>query len=158
MIIKLAGIINFPFLKTPRKNFNGKEEYSVLLMIAKYNMKDVAKHAGIALEELEEIVKDGDSSDNEKLHGYFYINATSQYQPKIVDRECKSIDAEELKAGNRCICRISLKEWSFMGKSGKKCYLQGIQKVNDGIDLFEKNEVENDFMILDEEDIELPFS
>lgn len=109
------------------------------------------------LESLKTPLRDGDiEHPGEPTYaGRYFINASSSFQPEVVDVECKPInDASAIYNG--ILGRVSLKFYVYNheGKCGIGCQLQNLQKIRDGERITHRSSAKDDFANLsgDEED------
>lgn len=97
---------------------------------------------------------DGDTErDDEAYKGHYYLNASSNSAPQIVDRKVKPIlDRNEVYSG--CYARVSLNFYPYNanGVKGIACGLGNIQKVRDGEPLGGKTNAADDFATLNDDD------
>lgn len=140
---------------TPKKNDQGKEVYSVTIVIPKsdtetYNKLSVAiqevyndseevlKANNKTLPKLEDIkqpLRDGDEDrDGDPIFaGSWFINATSIYAPGIFDADRNIItDKDSVYSGCYGRASISLYAYNKKGGRGIAAGLRGLQKLEDG--------------------------
>lgn len=152
----------------PKKDKNGKEKYSVMVLIPKTDLetldkirvavescytesKDTLKGKGVSCPALGAIhtpLRDGDEEHpGEELYsGMMFLNASGIYAPDIIDSNKEDItDHEEVYSG--CYCRVSLGFYAYNtnGSKGIACSLRAIMKIADGERLGSKGSARDDF-------------
>lgn len=139
MVKIIHGFINYPHLTQKWKAFD-KETYSAMILIKKEEATD----------DINDLISDGAEID-EKYKDFYIMNASSIYEIPLYDRKLKQIDATVICSGDECNFKVSIKEWNYRNKTGKKAYLQAIQKLSSGIEISTVD-------FISYEDEELPFS
>lgn len=159
----------------PRLNdLNGKEEYSICLLIPKQDketlakLKEAMKNAiqikwqGKPPKNLRNPLRDGDSDgDNgvpdsatageEPYGGHYFINAKNTRQPKVVGRDMnESIDPTDFVSGDYCRASISAFAYDTKGNKGVAFGLNHIQIVRKGEPLGSYSSPDDDFEKLEE--------
>lgn len=153
-----------------KKSINGGDpKYSVSLLIDKNDKKTIkaikdaieeAKQEGIAKfggkipGKLKEPLRDGDEErpDDETYAGMLFMNANSNNQPQIVNKQVQPIlDQTEVYSG--CIANVSVSFYCFNtnGNKGVACGLGNIQKVADGERLGGGASAESDFGVVEDD-------
>ena len=99
-------------------------------------------------------LRDGDDERNDDAYkGHYFINANSNTQPQIVDKNVKPIlDRSEVYSG--CYARVSLNFYAFNnnGNKGVACGLGNIQKIRDGESLSGRSSAADDFTTVVDDD------
>lgn len=150
---------------------NGPERYSVSVLIPKSDTEtvkaineaiDAAISDGIAKfggkkpnkNAIKLPLRDGDiEREDEAYKGHYFINANSNTQPQIVDKNVKPIlDRSEVYSG--CYARVSLNFYAFNsnGNKGIACGLGNIQKIRDGEPLGGRSSAADDFTTVEDDD------
>lgn len=150
---------------------NGPERYSVSVLIPKDDKEtlraievaiDAAIEEGVAKfggkkpnkAAIKLPLRDGDTErEDEAYKGHFFINANSNTQPQIVDKNVKPIlDQSEVYSG--CYARVSLNFYAFNsnGNKGVACGLGNIQKIRDGESLGGRSSATDDFGTVADDD------
>ena len=137
---------------------NGKDEYSVLLLIPKTDSEtllqikeaieecyaeslDVLRgnnKTNPSLDSIHTPLRDGDAEkpDNDMFKGMMFINASSKFAPKIFDVNKEDItDRNQVYSGCWCRFRIRLFAYNQAGPKGISCSLQALQKIEDDVRL-----------------------
>lgn len=150
---------------TPRAAEEGaKLKYSVCILIPKKD-KALVKQFTDAIEAAKELgrvekwkgklpvplkagLRDGDTErpDDPTYKGHWFINATSEKKPSVVDKDLNAIlDPVDFYSG--CYGRISVNMYPYdtKGNKGVACGLRNIQKVEDGERLSGGATAEEDF-------------
>lgn len=140
---------NYPNLFTPKTlEETGELRYSISILIPKSELETInkineaivgAKLKGIEkfndLENIKNPLRDGDieKPDNLNYKNHYFLNATSKYQPGVVDKDLKKITNEQIIYPG-CYGRVSINFYPFdkNGVSGIGCGLQNVQKMFDG--------------------------
>lgn len=150
---------------------NGPERYSVSVLIPKSDTEtvkaineaiDAAIAEGVAKfggkkpdkNKIKLPLRDGDDERNDDAYkGHYFINANSNTQPQIVDKNVKPIlDRSEVYSG--CYARVSLNFYAFNnnGNKGVACGLGNIQKIRDGESLSGRSSAADDFTTVVDDD------
>lgn len=135
-----AAFVN---LVQPKLNMQNKLKYSLVMLFDKNKDGELQEiHA-----EIDSIIKerwgekipkglktpilDGDTKTHNGFPGSWYINASTERQPAVVDHEVKSISAGEIYPG--CYCKASISFWAYDNvQKGISCNLLNVQKVDEG--------------------------
>jgi hypothetical protein len=174
----IIGPARFSFLNVtkPKPNQSGKLKYSVSLLIPKKDKEqkariDAAVNAAIAAGQsklkgvkpakLKLPLRDGDD-DREKYPeyaGHWFVNATSDQQPGIVDKNRQAIiDESEIYSGMFGRASVNFYAFDTNGNRGIACGLNNLQKLKDGEKLTSRKDAEDDFddefVFADDEDDE----
>jgi len=166
----ITGVVRLSYAHVweARSINGGKPKFGVSLIIPKSDTKTIDKiEAAIqaAYEEgegklkgngktipklasLKTPLRDGDvdRSDDEAYADSYFVNATSDTAPGIIDLAKKPItDHSEIYSG--VYARVSIDFYAFNsnGNKGIACGLNNIQKVKDGVPLGGKSKAEDDF-------------
>ena len=144
--------LGYCYLTTPRKLDNGNDKYGSMLIIPKTDtatMKQIndaiAEARRVGLEKgirgantFPSPVHDGDGQKprggeyGPECKGCWVINASSNRQPKVVDKRVQPIlDASEIYSGMWAIVDINFACFSVPGNTGLSCYLNNVQKIRD---------------------------
>ena len=93
--------------------------------------------------------------NDEAFKNSFYLNASSKYKPKVVNRKVEPI-TNEAEVYSGCYGKISVVFYGFTSgdNMGIAAGLGNIQKILDGESL-EKRSVLNEFDVIDEENFSL---
>lgn len=139
----------------PKAIEGGKPKYSVSLIIPKKDTATVAKiKAAIEaayvegesklkgngksvppLNSLKTPLRDGDTErpDNEEYAGAYFINASSDNMPGIVDSNVEPIlDRSEVYSGVYGRASVNFYAYNAKGNKGIACGLNNLQKIKDG--------------------------
>lgn len=154
----------------PRMNdMNGKDEYSMAVLIPKDDTKTVAKikaaieeakkdkFAGKVPANFREPLRDGDDErpDDEAYSGHYFMNLKSQNRPGIVDKDRQEvIDADAFISGD--YCRVSMNAYAYdvNGNRGVSFGLGNVQVVEKGKPLTNRARAEDDFDDWDDDSAE----
>lgn len=150
-------------------NGTGDPKYSCCLLIKKSDTAVVAKlraaieaikkdpralarWGGSVPKNLKNPLRDGDAEkDDENYAGCYFINASGQRHPRIIDRQCNDVlDQDEVYSGCYANVRIGLFAYSASGNKGIGAGLEVIQKVRDGERLSGGSSLEG-FDVLDDD-------
>ncbi len=178
-VITGKGRLTFAFVWDAREQDDGTRKYSTGFLIRKDDARTLAKiqqavqnaivHGrakGFWNDKLPPNFKlplrDGDLEADEKgddYRGHFFLNATTQNAPGIVDAERQDIlDHDEVYSG--CYARLSINFYPFNtnGNKGIACGLNNLQKLHDGEPLSAvRSKPEEDFGNFDDNSGDLPF-
>lgn len=174
VIIKNARL-SYPALFTPKAAPGStQEKYSASLIIPKSDTEtlnkieaaiDAAKKQGQAEKfggklpaNLKTPLRDGDAErpDDAAYKNAYFLNASSNNKPQVVDRSVKDItDATEVYAG--CYVNVSVNFYPFntSGNKGIAAGLGNVQKFKDGDALAGGAKAEDEFEVIDSSDEEL---
>lgn len=152
----------------PRVNdMNGKEEYSLALLIPKTDTKTVGKINAAVKEaaakkfgdkvpaKFRHPLRDGDEErpDDEAYAGHYFVNVKSQQKPGIVDKDRNEVlDASEFLSGDYCRCSLNAYAYDVSGNRGAALGLNNIQVLAKGEPLTSAARAEDDFDDWDEEE------
>lgn len=161
----VTGKVRFSYVSVfePKTTEDGKEKYSVSLLIDKKDKKTIdavnkavenAKQAGISKfgGKIPAVLKlpthDGDVErpDDEAYCDKYFINAKSNTKPGLLDRKgCPIIDPTEFYSG--CYGHASVNFYAFNsnGNKGIACGLNNLMKTEDGEPLAGRSKAEDDF-------------
>lgn len=145
----------------PRMNdMNGKDEYSMAILIPKTDSATVGKIKA-AIEEAKKDkfasktpsnfrspLRDGDEErpDDEAYAGHYFMNLKSQNRPGIVDKERQEvIDSDAFISGD--YCRVSMNAYAYdvNGNRGVSFGLGNVQVLEKGDPLTSRARAEDDF-------------
>ncbi len=178
-VITGKGRLTFSFVWEPREQDDGSKKYSTGFLIRKddartlQNIQQAVNNAiihgrakGFWNDKLppnfKTPLRDGDLEADEKgedYRGHYFLNATSQNAPRIVDSAIQDImDRDEVYSG--CYARLSLNFYPFNtnGNKGIACGLNHVQKLHDGEPLSaSRSKPEDDFNNFDDNSGDLPF-
>ena len=167
--------LSYAHIWTPQTTDEGKEKYSVCLLISKTDTETIdriqrAVQAAIergtavfggrtpAPSLLKLPLRDGDAErpEDAAYRSCVFLNASSDTAPQIVDQRVQRIlRQEEVYSG--CYARVSLNFYAYntKGNKGIAAGLGNIQKVRDGERLDGRMNAEDEFDCLPEEDDDL---
>lgn len=149
---------------------NAKKKYSVSLILPKSDTKSInivkaaiqnALQAGIGKlggkipAVWKNPLRDGDTErpDDEAYKGCYFINATSQQKPGIVNAQRQPItDPDEFYSGCYGYASVNFFAFNANGNKGVACGLNNLMKTKDGESLGGRSTAEADFA-----NIEVPF-
>jgi len=152
----------------PRVNdMNGKEEYSMAILIPKEDKETIAKinaAVGEAVKEkfggkkpanLRHPLRDGDDErpDDENYAGAFFMNIKSQNKPGIIDKQRQEVlDVDEFVSGD--YCRVSMNAYAYdvNGNRGVAFGLGNIQVLAKGEPLSGRARATDEFGSWDDDD------
>lgn len=162
----VTGVVRLSYanLFTPKKNDEGKEQYSVMLLVPKTDEATVAKlraAAKAAIEakwgnkpppNLKSSLRDGDAEHpgEEPYAGHWFLNVRSNDPPQIVDERLVPItDPTALTSGD--YARVSLGSFGYeaKGNKGVSFGLGNVQRVRKGEPLGSRVRAENEFAPVD---------
>ncbi len=147
---------NFVQVFSPKESLDGKMKYSVMLLIPKEKKEtlseikkgvitqfDLAKMSMFEGKEMTDIqnfkvpIRDGDDpnegKEGDEYKGNFFMNATTQIRPGIVDKSGNYItDALNLYSGCYGFAHITFYPFKKKGNKGIACGLQNLQKTEEG--------------------------
>jgi hypothetical protein len=147
----VTGKVRFSYANVfqPGETPNGTLKYSVSIMIPKSDKDTVARFkkafedtktvnaavwGGSVPKLLKGGLRDGDvEKDDPAYAGYYFINASSNEKPGIVDADMNAvIDPEEFYSG--CYGRVAIEFYPYQveGSKGIACGLGNVQKLEDG--------------------------
>ena len=130
-----------------------KAKYSVSLLIPKTDKQTIrliqeavaeatdqgqmSKWGGKVPKTLKTPLRDGDAEKDTDEHpeyeGMYFINASSERQPGLVDSHKQEIfSADELKSGDYGLASINFYPFSVSGNNGIACGLNNLMKKRDG--------------------------
>lgn len=130
-----------------------KAKYSVSLLIPKTDLQTIAliqeavaeatdqgqmsKWGGKVPKTLKTPLRDGDAEKDTDEHpeykGMFFINASSDRQPGLVDSHKQEIfSADDLKSGDWGLASVNFYPFSVSGNNGIACGLNNLMKKRDG--------------------------
>ena len=130
-----------------------KAKYSVSLLIPKTDLQTIAliqeavaeatdqgqmsKWGGKVPKTLKTPLRDGDAEKDTDEHpeykGMFFINASSDRQPGLVDSHKQEIfSADDLKSGDWGLASVNFCPFSVSGNNGIACGLNNLMKKRDG--------------------------
>lgn len=161
----VTGKVRFSYANVfePKANDEGKELYSVSLIISKDDKEtidkinaavkqakeqNVAYFGGSVPKMLKGGLRDGDEEKDDPAYANsYFINANSFVKPGLVDADLNPIlDRSEFYSG--CYGRASLTFYAYDGKSkGIACGLNNIQKLEDGEKLGGNSSAASDFAV-----------
>lgn len=96
---------------------------------------------------------DEEGVDDPAYEGMMFLNASSRYQPGIVNRKVEDIiDQNEVYSGCYCNVDVNFYAFSVEGNKGIAVGLNNIQKVKDGERLAGGRSAKDAFTALDDED------
>ena len=159
----------------PKSIGDGAPKYSISLIIPKSDKKTVdAAKAAIraaydegqsklkgsgktvpALSAIKTPLRDGDAErkDDTAYAGCWFINATSNLKPGIVDAERQPIiEQEQIYSGCYGRASVSFFAYSVNGNRGIGASINNLQKIRDGEPLGGRASAEADFATADDED------
>lgn len=156
----------------PRKNeLNGKEEYSLVVLIPKTDKKtlkkirDAEKAAiektfnGKTPKGLRRVLRDGDTDDTyagrDGYTGCYFARVKSDRRPGIVDKSMNDVISDaDFQSGD--YCRVSLNAYAYnkTGNQGVSLGLENIQVLRKGEPLGNTSRPEDDFGALDDDEFE----
>jgi len=152
----------------PRMNdMNGKDEYSMTILIPKEDKTTIAKiNAAIEESKKEKFgdktpakfkapLRDGDEErpEDEAYKGHYFLNLKSQNQPGIVDKDRQEVlDDKEFISGD--YCRVSMNSYAYdvNGNKGVAFGLGNVQILAKGQPLTGRARAEDDFDEWDDEE------
>ena len=154
-------------VKKPRINEGGALKYSACLLIPKndtetldkisdavwaaYNeAKDTMADANGVIPTLEQIkcpVKDGDleKPGDPDYAGHYYIYASSNYRPEVVDAFLNPVEDDEIYSGMLGRASISFFAYQVFDNRGIGCALNNIQKLYEGRRMDRRRTAAEDF-------------
>jgi hypothetical protein len=176
--------VRFSYLSVFQPKLNtesGNEEFSVLVLIPKSNIEDVASVQG-AIRKLSAAewtskgkklppkfwnpLRDGDTDTKQdgsdfgpECKGHYLLNVkcTADYPPNVVgtvvvDGRFQALSKREFKSGDWGRVKLTMRAY-IKGSSGVGAYLSSIQKTREGEPLGSQSSAENDFKdFMDEDD------
>jgi hypothetical protein len=166
------GPVRFSYCNVwkPRMNDDGKEKYSVSLLIDKSDKKSIRKiKAAIdaAISSGESILKgkknikrplrdgDKDREGDGAYEGMFFLNANSDTQPGILDSQKNEIlDQKEFYSGCHGYASINFFVYNRKGNAGVGVGLNHLMKSKDGDPLNGRGSAEDDFADIEVEEDE----
>lgn len=149
---------------------NAKKKYSVSLILPKSDTKSInivkaaiqnalqasiGKLGGKIPAVWKNPLRDGDTErpDDEAYKGCYFINATSQQKPGIVNAQRQPItDPDEFYSGCYGYASVNFFAFNANGNKGVACGLNNLMKTKDGESLGGRSTAEADFA-----NIEVPF-
>lgn len=145
----------------PRVNdMNGKEEYSMSLLIPKTDEQTVGKINAAVKEaarkkfgdkipaKFRHPLRDGDEEkpEDDAYSGHFFLNVKSQQKPGIIDKDRQEvIDSNAFLSGD--YCRVSMNAYAYDVSGNRGCAfgLGNIQVISKGEPLTSQARAEDDF-------------
>ncbi|MGL6106539.1 DUF2815 family protein [Romboutsia sp.] len=163
--------INYPNLFIPKKvEYSDESRYSVCILIPKNDIETMekineaifkSKEKGLSVwgdipENIKTPLRDGDleKPGNEAYQNHYFVNTTNKYKPGIVNNLVKEIkNPEEIYPG--CYCRASIEFYPFYknNQCGIGCSIKNLQKISDGESILMSSRPEDDFTIIDGDQI-----
>ncbi len=164
--------ISFANIWTPKSINDSAEKYSVSCVIPKSDKQTIAninkaieaakedgkarRWGGKIPANLKLPLRDGDidRGDDENYVNCYFVNASSQEQPKIVNRKVQPI-TDPMLVYSGCYCNVSVNFYPFNanGNRGVAAGLSNIQFVRDGERLSGHASAESEFETLEDEDV-----
>lgn len=163
----VGGLVRFSYanvFQAKKNELNGKDQFSVCLLIPKKNkelLNKLKEGISTAIEQgiskcwngkrplkLKLPLRDGDEEkqDNPEYAGMYFINATSNNRPGVVDENCNRImDESEFYSGCWGNFAINFYPFSQKGNNGVGAGLLNLQKVKEGEKLSGGSTPEQDF-------------
>ena len=152
----------------PRINdMNGKEEYSMSLLIPKSDEKTITKINAAVKEAaakkfgdkvpatFRHPLRDGDEErpEDEAYKGHYFLNVKSQQKPGIVDKNRQEvIDSADFISGDYCRVSMNCYAYDVSGNRGAAFGLGNVQVLAKGEPLTSQARAEDDFDDWDDED------
>lgn len=99
---------------------------------------------------------DVDRPDQEECVGHYFVNARSNTAPGVVDKRLDPImDSTEVYSG--CYARASINFYAYntAGNRGIACGLNNIQKLEDGDHLGGRSRAEDDFDVIEDDEMDM---
>jgi hypothetical protein len=145
--VKVSGVVSYPNLfKAKRNNLNGKEEYSVDVLIDKTaDLKSLDAAVKAAVEKkfgndakkhpknIKLPVKDGDDKGTPEYAGKYYITCkadASKQKVVLCDNSLQPLQHEsDIQGGDFVNVNLSLYAYDANGNRGVSCGLLGVQLV-----------------------------
>lgn len=170
----ITGMVRMSYVTvfTPRAMEEGqKPKYSLCLLIPKEDKGtlqkinaaiETAKKAGVELwggklpKDLKMPLRDGDAERAEQPEyvGHYFLNAVSRKKPGIVDGKLKEI-VDQTKVYSGCYGKASIYFYAYdqAENKGIGSGLLNLQKVADGEPLTVRSRAEDDFEVVEEDNI-----
>jgi hypothetical protein len=162
----VTGKVRFSFVHVfePAETLNGQLKYSVSILIPKSD-KDTVARFNKAFEENKQAnaayfggsipkllkggLRDGDVEKEDPIYaGHYFINATSNEKPGIVDADLNPImDKNEFYSGCYGRASITLYAYDVTGAKGIAAGLNNVQKLEDGEKLGGASSAAADFAV-----------
>lgn len=162
----VTGVVrlSYPHLFEPAAVNDGeKKKYSCAILIPKSDTATIAKIQAAqkaAAEEgkaklggkipanLKVPLRDGDEEkpEDEAYAGHYFLNATSNTQPQVIDKSGMTLTEEDVYPG--CYVRVSLNMYAFNAEQKSKGIAAGLNnvlKVKDGERLDSRTSADEDF-------------
>lgn len=163
----VTGKVRFSYVNIfqPKMNDQGKEKYSLMLLIpktdaatinkikkaveeVKMDEKSKSKWGGKIPANLKLPLRDGDEEfpDKDEFKGMCFFNASSDFKPGIVDANCDPLlDSTEIYSG--CWGRVSVNFYAYSntGNKGVAAGLNNVQKLEDDESLAGRSSAKDDF-------------
>jgi len=155
---------SFPAVFEPRPDLNGDMKYSVDMLFSKEStdfkkLKQAVSHCiketwGTKPERFKSPFKEGATKTRagKVLDGYqdtMVITAKTKDRPQIVDKQMnKIIDRNDFYGGCYAHASVVFKAYAKGANVGVTCYLQNIQKLEDGPSFGGRSNAEDDFEVI----------
>ncbi len=172
----IIGPCRFSYLHAlePKAAPGGKPKYSVSMLIPKENTElkkridaaiqvaivaGVSKWGGKRPKNLKLPIRDGDAErDDDVYAGHWFINASSDNKPGIVNKDLQEIiNPDEIYSGMYGRASVNFYAFNTNGNMGIACGLNNLQKLKDGESLTGRKRAEDDFddeyVFSDEDDL-----
>lgn len=163
--IFVIGKVAFANLVEPKTFMDGSSKYSVRLLVDRFNEKEkqkicsalkeaydngkeLFKKTGQVIPELKNLlsaVKKGETLNNPIYEKYFVIDAKSNAQPQIINKEKKLLNADIIQSGSEIVAAITLYPYNVNGNCGISCKLNSILFVKQGSPIIEESNAAEDF-------------
>lgn len=173
----ITNEVRFSFVNVfePKQNDQGKDTWSMLLLIPKTDKATLSKlkraaqaalddgiangklKAGTSLKNAWGTLKDGDERDDlderPEYAGHYYMNVNAYRKPGVVDANVQPIlDSSEVYSGAYGKVSINAYAYNTNGNKGVTFGLNNVQKLRDGDFLGGRARAEDDFEVEDVED------
>lgn len=167
--IYVVGKVAFANLVEPKYFMDGSAKYSVRLLIDKFNEKEkqkissalkeayengkeIFKKTAQVVPELKNIssaVKRGETLSNSIYEKYFVLDAKSNTQPQVIDKEKTLLDANIIQSGSEVVLAVNLFPYNVNGNCGISCKLHSLMFVRQGSPIVEESNAAEDFADFD---------
>jgi len=163
--IFVIGKVAFANLVEPKYFMDGSAKYSVRLLSDKLNEKESKKIFSAlkeaynngkelfkkngrdipALTDIPSSIKNGEKLNNPIYEKYFVIDAKSNTQPQVIDKEKNLLNADVIQSGSEIVAAISLFPYNVNGNCGISCKLNSIMFIRQGSPIVEESNAAEDF-------------
>lgn len=143
---------NYPHIDKPVSVNGGDPKYSICAIVSKNApavdtiksaidqaaRASAGKWGGKIPADLKTPLRDGDAErpNDPAYENSYFMNLTSQYRPRVVDRKVRPLDPSAIYSGCYGLVSVTMVGYDFGGTKGVSARLGNIQFVRDGEPLY----------------------